>query len=468
MKRLFLLLFLLPFVTAVGQIYNSQNIDLIARISPDTSATTGSNVNKYSGCWGWFQAAKNKEYAISGGRNGTYFIDITNPATPSVSAYVKGVSQECTWREVKTYQNYCYIASDVCKPNAFQIVDMQYLPDSVVVIHSDTTFFTLGHTLWIDQDKLYVASTTFGSGNNKSPLSVWSLADPEDPQLLRRIEQDDAVNEVHDMYVRNDTVYASAGYQGLRIYTFHGDTFVQLGSYNGYNGENTYNHSSFLTDNGKYLVFCDEVPSGLPIHLVDVGNFENIQPVSKWHPAAKTTPHNPYVIGNKWVVVSSYQDGLFIYDISLAPTIGLSGYFDTYHQGGDNTGNYGPDTYRGNWGAYPYLPSGIIIANDMQNGVFLLDAADAFNVVHVVGLHDKEKTTNTKVFPNPVHGELHIDLAAGTKAHVELRNLLGVLVSEINVSGSGSINTKDLAPGTYLLRISSEDAETVRKIIIPQ
>src|SRR5690606_37719074 len=172
----------------------------------------------------------------------------TNPATPSVCAYVPGVSQNCVWREVKTYQNYCYIASDACQPNAFQIVDLQYLPDSVKVIHNDSSLFTLGHTLWVDQDMLYVGTTTFGNGKGYSPMTVWSLDDPENPSLIRRLEKDDnTVSEVHDMYVRNDTVYASAGWQGIRIYELDraDSSFTQIGSYNNYGNIGSYNHSSF-------------------------------------------------------------------------------------------------------------------------------------------------------------------------------------------------------------------------------
>ena len=41
------------------------------------------------------------------------------------------------------------------------------------------------------------------------------------------------------------------------------------------------------------------------------------------------------------------------------------GHYDTYPQGSGN-GFYGC------WGVYPYLPSGNILASDMQNGLFVL------------------------------------------------------------------------------------------------
>src|SRR5688572_1859776 len=112
MKKLFLFFAVSICTCVIAQPYNSYNIQLISKIKPDTANPKSGN--HYSGCWGWYQANKNKEYVISGGRNGTWFIDVSNPNTPTVSAYVPGASKNCTWRELKTYQNYCYIVSDVC------------------------------------------------------------------------------------------------------------------------------------------------------------------------------------------------------------------------------------------------------------------------------------------------------------------------------------------------------------------
>src|SRR5690606_21770501 len=117
-----------------------------------------------------------------------------------------------------------------------------------------------------------------------APMAVFSLTNPEVPQLLRTLNQDipnNLVDYVHDMYVRNDTVYASCGWKGLCVFRLETNThtFTPLGSYTNYLAAG-YNHSSFLTQNGKYLMFCDESPAGLPIHLVNTENFWNIQPVA--------------------------------------------------------------------------------------------------------------------------------------------------------------------------------------------
>src|SRR6185369_14778777 len=169
------------------------------------------------------------------------------------------------------------------------------------------------------------------------------------------------------------------GSQGLFVFKYleTSNTFTLLGSYNGYQGP-TANHSGYLTADCKHFVFTDEI-STAPIKLVNVENPANIQPESNFLPHTETTAHNPYVVGNNWAVVASYMDGINIYNIADRRHPWLCGHFDTYPQAGFNVADYNNEYCKGNWGAYPFLPSGKIIATDMQNGIFILDPSRAYS-----------------------------------------------------------------------------------------
>lgn len=476
-KFLFLLCITTP-VFLSAQLFVRKNISLISLIDPSPVGGGNSSVgNRYSGCWGWYQADKNREYAISGTSNGTYFIDVTNPTTPVVCDYVDG-KHDCIWREMKTYKNYCYIISDDPSPNKFQIVDMQYLPDSVHVIHEGTQYFERGHTIWIDNDKMYIGLTWFGTAGGFSPMSIFSLATPTAPAFLKRVETDipDAIiHEVHDMYARNDTVYASAGWKGLVFLRYNAGTnsLTVLGTYKDYPNAG-YNHSSSMTKNGQYMMFCDEVPGELPIHFIDISNLNNAQPMASFHPYLKTTGHNPYIVNNSHAVVSAYKDGLFIFDISQPTNLRVSGYFDTYPQGGDNTGDYGGGAYGGNWGAYPWLPSGIIIANDMQNGVFLLNPNQAYTttptqLINPVGI-DKNNSTESNfiVYPNPASSRIAVHYNNNVAGTLVLRNILGevVLAKEFENGFDDLIDISSYGAGTYILSINTGDRTLNKKLVI--
>lgn len=468
MRKLLLLICLVNLTSSFNaQTYPSLNINLLAHINPETD-NTGSDGRKYSGCWGWAQTNKNREYAIVGTSSQTYFVDVTNPSSPVVVDSVKAKHAGCTWREMKTYQNYCYIVSDDAPPNTFQIVDMQYLPDSVHVIHNGTTYFERSHTIFIDNDKMYCGSVTEASGAGYSTMRVYSLATPTAPVLIRKLEQDvntTIIDVVHDMYVRNDTIYASCGFKGFHILKLTAsNTFSLMQSYTGY-AYSGYNHSSWQTDDRKTMVFADEVGAHLPAKVIDVSNFNNITLVDTIRSSYTATAHNPYIVGNRWCWLSSYQDGLYLYDISNPSNTTIYGYFDTQPQTGTTN-------YSGNWGAYPYLPSKIIIACDMQNGIFILEGDNTYKGSVGIG-EQSSQSSMFSVYPNPAKDEIHFLIANQSHKNIQctITDVLGKIVysEELNIDDAfykTTIHTSALHNGCYFVTLKGNNLNETKKILI--
>lgn len=453
------------------QTYPSLNLSLLAHMDPETDFT-GSDGRRYSGCWGWYQASKNKEYAIVGTSSQTYFIDVTNPSSPVIRDSVKARRTGCTWREIKNYQNYCYIVSDDSPPNSFQIVDMQYLPDSVHIVHDGTTYFERCHTIFVDNDKLYGGLVTPAGGGTIN-MRVYSLANPEAPALLATLSDFyPAYGTVHDMFVRNDTVYASCGNEGFQIFKFNESTnsFSQIGSYTNYIYSG-FNHSSWQTDDRKTMVFADEVPAGLPAKVIDVTNFNNIVLLDTINSHAPATPHNPYIVGNRWCWLSTYQDGIYLYDISSPASTTIHAYFDTHPQHGVND-NFSTSAYRGNWGAYPFLPSKIIIACDMQNGIFILDADNVYK--STVGVKENSSVSSSfSVYPNPAADELNIIIANQNNVPLTLTvtDMLGKTLHEQQFEANSILYTKSfnisyLSGGCYFVSIKGSNFQETQKVLI--
>jgi len=270
------------------------------------------------------------------------------------------------------------------------------------------------------------------------------------------------------MYVRNDTVFASAANQGLQVFKYDSiqNEFVFISSLTHYL-EAGYNHSSALTQDGKTLVFMDEVPSGLSIKVADVSDINNIQVVSYIKPYNYSgfVAHNPFVLGNKFLVASCYQDGTLIYDISDPYNPVLKGYFDTYPQGGANVGIYSSNTYDGNWGSYPFFPSGLIFSNDMTNGIFILKADSALSV------NENNYSYQTLVFPNPVQKEIHIYTNLPNSIHIQLLDCTGKLlmdkfINQSNPQQAITLSLPDIEDGVYLLQLSSKSEYRITKKII--
>jgi hypothetical protein len=116
----------------------------------------------------------------------------------------------------------------------------------------------------------------------------------------------------------------------------------------------------------------DEVPPKLAFKVISVSNNTNLAVMATAKQFSNTTPHNPFVASNRLCFMSSYRDGLQLYNISSAASPSLIGFFDTFYQGGGNNNNWSGDDYSGQWGCYPYFPSKNVFALDQRNGIFML------------------------------------------------------------------------------------------------
>lgn len=459
--------------TSYSQNYQSQNTTLLSHwTNPNQLADSVFGDQKYNGCWGWTDTIKNKEYALIGSVTGTYFIDVTDPYNPIERAFLVGGCGDTLTnihREIKSYSHYAYIMSQEGCDKPFQIVDMQYLPDSVHVVND--TFSYRSHTISIDETnaRLYlnIASANLLNGNYYSNLHVYDLSNPEHPLFQRALEVDYPsilpAGYGHDCFARNDTIYLS-GTDGYYVFT-QSDTmpFNLIGSMTSYPNQG-YNHSSWLTDNSRYSVMCEESPKTV-IKILDLEDISSINIVGTCTSSPDTSAihHNPFIVGNNRAVVACYTDGVQIFDFTNPTNPSKTGYFDTYYQN-DNTP---PDSvtpqelYRGCWGAYPYLRSKNIIALDMQNGLYMIDASVALKTEGF----EKNSTTSIQISPNPASEVLKIKNIT-EKTTLKLYDILGSLVLETQTQNNTELNTIGLKPGVYMLTTESDNTKSVNKIII--
>jgi hypothetical protein len=300
-------------------------------------------------------------------------------------------------------------------------------------------------------------------------MTVFSLADPENPTLLRSIDDDypSLIGYAHDMFVRNDTVYASCGYNGLYIFKY--DTvsthFTLLNSLTTYPDQG-YNHSSALTDDGQSLVFMDEVPTGLAVKVLDVSDLQNLTVMSTFKSNTGPTPHNPFIVGNT-CYIAYYQDGLQVYDVSN-PSLPINvGYFDTHNQT-PLGGPYPSPSYQGAWGAYPFLPSGNVLVSDMQNGLFVLDAST------IQGIQQNQKSDEFVLFPNPSSGNETVRIKSqflnGQLCSVTIIDAMGRVIQTKEERGVGFIDLKTtgISKGLYWIVISTSDRKVCKKLVIQE
>lgn len=359
-KRLFLLvmkhfLFLFSFFLTGLQVCSGQDIQnvLLQDHWTDTTIEKGLENAIFNDVWGF--TANGDDYCALGSSIGTHIFTIKNKKLNFID-FVPGKYQDrfVVHRDFKTYKNYLYGVCDE-GTSSLQIIDLKYLPDSVSKVYDSAAHFQICHNIFIDT----LNAKLYASGPNNVGLKVFSLADPINPILIHDFSE---VAYVHDCYVRNDTAYLNAGFEGLHVYNFAGDEPVQLGIIDFYPNQG-YNHSGWLSPNGEKYAFIDET-QGTKVKLCEIEHINDIE-ISETFGTKdyeEYVPHN-IILTNKLAFVSYYNEGLRIFDLSKAPYRQI-GVYDTFLE----------DTkYRlnGAWGVYVFPEKDQILVADRQNGLFL-------------------------------------------------------------------------------------------------
>ncbi|MEZ4828184.1 MAG: choice-of-anchor B family protein [Bacteroidia bacterium] len=451
----------------------------------------------YNEVWGFNY--KYSEYAILGSAGFTHFIDVTDPTAPQEVARFAGAVNSI-WRDFKTFGHYAYGVADETSqssPSGLQIFDYSGLPSSIVKVYDSNAIVERAHNIFIDEQagRLYIA----GSNTRPNGIIVLDLAsDPANPAVLASVNLPGGY--VHDVYVRNNIAYCSHGFNGLYIYDMTVPTSPALiGNLTSYPNQG-YNHSSWLTDDGNFLVFADE-SFGRPLRILDITDLSNLTIVStfKSHlsgpPTANSIPHNPLVRGD-YAFVSYYQDGIQIYNIRDVVAPEKVAWYDT------DTTNLTYTGYDGAWGVYPFLPSHNILGSDQYFGLFVLEFDDLkpayTNINQDFSLNDTVfadivrkpennrldfprpdndnfyvEKSSVRLFPNPVDADQHLSILISSEEPdvyaSAIYDFQGKCIMKGPSIGSGQpvlFPTAGITPGVYVLVLEGEKHQSRKKLVI--
>ena len=302
---------------------------------------------------GWSDGAGN-EYAIVGTYDGTSIVDITDPASPNEVQFVDG--NNSIWREVRTWENYAYVVTE--NGGGLLCIDLSGLPGSIDYNYTDCgAGVETGHTVFCDENGvIHIFGSNLGIGGDHM---FDATGDPLNPTYLGEVDD----WYIHDGFVRGDTLWAGNIYEGqFSVWDITDKTSPELLATQTTPYEFT--HNVWLTDDNKYLYSTDE-ESNAPIGSFDVSDLSDIQELDQFraNPGTNSIPHNTMVRGD-FLITAYYRDGVIITDAHYPDNMIKTGYYDTSPLTGDG--------FNGCWGSWPYLPSGNIIASDMEEGLFIL------------------------------------------------------------------------------------------------
>jgi choice-of-anchor B domain-containing protein len=326
-------------------------------------ATTAYN-NRYNEVWGF--EMNGIEYGVIGSTEAIHIIDISNPASPQEAFRIPGASagSHLIHRDFKTYKGYLYSVADEGSTSTLQIIDLNNLPASAPQVYSSNEAITRAHNIFIDtaQARLYAVGGGFS-------VKVLDISNPTQPVLLATYPNANLnLPGAHDLYVKDNIAFVNGGWDGtLWVIDFANATSPQvLGTLDNY-PEQGYNHSGWLSDDGKYYFMCDET-HGTGVKVVNVEDFSDMEVVAIMQPDVwnDEIPHN-CIYRDGLLYLSYYYDGLQVFDVSDPFNPTKVAFYDTA------TLPNAP-SYAGAWGIYSLLPSGNILISDMQEGFFVFEA----------------------------------------------------------------------------------------------
>lgn len=330
----------------------AQNIASLAHVNYQTLHEA--NLNDV---WGYVDELGN-EYAIVGTSKGTSILNISNPTNPFEVYWLPG--SKSIWRDPCVFGDYAYITTEA--EDGLQIIDLSPLPQSNVLPNVRYTGPTnnpwqSAHTCFVDEKGF---AYIFGANRGNGGVIILDVqTNPMNPSEIGVFDN----WYVHDGYARNDTLYLAHIIDGFFSLVDVSNKAIPnlLGTKT---TPNNFTHNIWPSTNGQFVFTTDEV-SGAYITAYDISDPTNCFEVDRIQnsPGKWVTPHNTHVKGD-YLITSYYSDGITIHDVTYPDNIIKVGGYDTYP--GQSAG------FDGSWGLYPFFPSGLIIATDITQGLFIL------------------------------------------------------------------------------------------------
>jgi choice-of-anchor B domain-containing protein len=345
--------------------------------------------------WGYVDEQGN-EYAIVGTEDGTSIMNVSDPANPFEVFWLPG--ENSIWRDPSVFGDYAYISTEA--EEGLTIIDLSPLPESNELV---STLFTgesglswqSAHNCHADDaGYLYVFGANYGEGG----VLIYDVNTmPMNPTFVGAFDN----WYVHDGVAFGDTLYLAHVNDGfLSIVDISDRSNPQLLGTK--ITPDSFTHNIWPSDNREVVYTTDELPDSFiaAYDITDVNNIIELDRVQS-SPGQNVIPHNTFV-QNDYLITSYYVDGITIHDAKHPQNLIEVAAYDTYP--GQTP------TYDGSWGVYPYLPSGIILASDRSEGLYVLQP-DYQRASYLEG------TITNQIDGNPI-GNVSVDIVGNDQENL--------------------------------------------------
>ncbi len=367
-----------------------ENVDLLSFL-PVSGMGGGPGVD-LNDLWGWTDETSGKEYVIVMRRDGTAFVDVSDPRNPIFlgSLPITPGASPNIWHDVKVYQGFAFIVADAAGPHGMQVFDLRRLREHAGVPRTftpDATYTNINsaHNIAINEATgfAYIVGASGGGQTCGGGLHMVDIRSPSAP-VFAGCFADPMTGRASTGYTHDVQCVRYQGpdtrYTGREVCLGSNETHLSVAdvtdkqmpkaiSRAGY-PQVGYTHQGWFTSDQRYFLVNDETDEtrfGLRTRTLvwDVADLEDPILVSEYLGPNPASDHNHYIRDSR-MYASTYQFGLRVIDVSNPRTPAQIGFFDTAPNF-PNTPGFG-----GSWSNYPYFGSGIIVMTSRTEGFFVL------------------------------------------------------------------------------------------------
>ncbi|TKX22175.1 hypothetical protein C1H76_5608 [Elsinoe australis] len=370
-----------------------------------THAELGSRTGSGSSSWGW-TSPEGREFGAIGQADGTAFIEISKDGRVTYLGRLPQQSVTSQWREIRTVKNYFVIGSEA-QNHGVQIFDARKLltvnpaTPKTFSTTSDISLFNglpVGrtHNIVSFEEKNFAVAVGANPRTDKckSGLIFIDLSNPARPTSPGCAPGDGYVHDAQCLVYRGpDTRYTGRdvcyGYNEdtLTIYDVTNKAAATIISRTSYTGA-AYTHQGSVLDpnNQQFLLLDDEydeedgvqpAADGYPVTYVwDIRSLTAPKQTGIYKSSVRSIDHNQYVY-NGLSFQSNYGAGLRVLDVSSVPRdptgkgIREVAFFDIFPDDDTQPGG-GAVAFTGTWSHYAGFPSGNILINTIERGVYIV------------------------------------------------------------------------------------------------
>ncbi|MGB5691491.1 MAG: choice-of-anchor B family protein [Flavobacteriaceae bacterium] len=369
-----------PCTNGLAGQYPCDGFDLLARLSlSEMNAGSGNDI------WGWTDPNGGKEYALVGLDNGTAFVDITDTENLVYLGKLPTQTTTSTWRDIKVFQDHAFIGSEAGGHGmqVFDLTQLRNLASPPVTFDADAVYDDFGssHNIVINENTGFAYPVGARNDAYNGGVHFVDISDPKNPVAAGGYG---ASGYTHDAQVVSYNG-PDADYAGREILVGANEASVVIVDVTDKSNPTLisqfqysnlwYTHQGWFTADQRFFILGDELDeSNTGINsrslVFDFTDLDNPIFHTTYSGPTSAIDHNGYVLGNQFFL-ANYTAGVRVVDISDIASGSLDeiGFFDTYPS--NNTA-----AFEGVWSLYPYFPSGKIVVNDINSGLFVIEASN--------------------------------------------------------------------------------------------